>query len=81
LIASREGNEVYVCSCKAITDRQLVELGREGKTEVHEIVAALELDDPEACGRCLLRADVFASIVRAGGIARAIAPEQPALTR
>lgn len=52
---------MFVCSCKAITESQVRRLATECSSP-RELAAALGLDDPACCGRCLRDIDRIAAI-------------------
>ena len=43
---------MYVCLCKAITDRQVRHLGEEGVISPESLIKILNVDDEESCGFC-----------------------------
>jgi len=69
--------DMYVCSCKAITESQVRRAGKASRSP-QELALALGLDDPACCGRCM------ADIERIAIIAAESIPEwvpQPAAGR
>ena len=48
---------MYVCICKAVTEQQVRRAVESGMCSPADLVAALELDDPSNCGRCVTRAE------------------------
>jgi bacterioferritin-associated ferredoxin len=57
---------MYVCLCKAITDRQVRELGARGMGTARELIMALGLDDEECCGFCMQHIGRLVAIANGG---------------
>ena len=48
---------MFVCLCKGISESQLRELGQSGICSADELVAALDLEAEDICGRCIQHID------------------------
>jgi len=57
---------MYVCLCRAITDRRVRELGRAGVTSPPGLIEALGLDDEECCGYCMHHIERMVEIAKGG---------------
>jgi bacterioferritin-associated ferredoxin len=50
---------MYVCTCRQITENAVQSAGRQGVLTPLALAMHFELNDPEACGRCLDDLDLF----------------------
>lgn len=63
---------MYVCLCKGLTEADIQRaVGQSGRTSA-AVIAALELDDEAACGRCLH--DIDDLLVPTGGNGASLLP-------
>lgn len=57
---------MYICLCKAITDRRVRQLGQEGVDSPRGLIEALGLDDEECCGFCMHHIGRMVAIAKGG---------------
>jgi bacterioferritin-associated ferredoxin len=57
---------MFLCTCRAVSDTKVRELGRNGITAPNALVEALGLADPECCGRCIKSIKRFVTVAEAG---------------
>ena len=73
---------MYVCLCRGMTASSLRRLGTSGVNSADDLIARLRLDDPDACGFCLLHIEEIVDIATGGSggeeIAATTAEEQGA---
>jgi bacterioferritin-associated ferredoxin len=53
---------MYLCSCRAINDSHVRELGRAGVCAAEDLIEVLGLNQPGCCGRCQRRIDRFVAV-------------------
>ena len=54
---------MYMCLCKGLKESHVEQVARRGITTPEGLIAALELDDGDCCGRCARRIDDYLSLV------------------
>lgn len=54
------------CSCKAISEDEVRELGARGIVRGQILIAVLGLDAPECCGRCARDVERLEAVAREG---------------
>jgi bacterioferritin-associated ferredoxin len=71
--APARSDDMYVCSCKSITESQVRCLRMAGASPA-SVARSLGLDDPECCGRCLRNIDRIVMLIdEPVGMARPVA--------
>jgi bacterioferritin-associated ferredoxin len=55
---------MYMCMCKGLKESHVEEVGRLGITSPEGLIAALELDDGNCCGRCAHRIDAYVAVAK-----------------
>ena len=54
-VTLREGQAVYVCSCKGVKFSDLVKAASERGSAPEDFIEAFGFDDSDSCGRCVGR--------------------------
>jgi bacterioferritin-associated ferredoxin len=55
---------MYMCLCKGLKESHVERVGRLGITTPEGLIAALELDDGNCCGRCVHRMDAYVAVAK-----------------
>jgi len=57
---------MYVCLCRAVTEKTVRALGRAGHVDEADLIDVMRLDDEACCGHCLRNIDAIAELAREG---------------